>query len=557
MDIDIDELEQIANGHRQAGDFLGCAKTFELIANFFEMLNDKEKSRFYRSKILENLKKSAEKVSGKDFVEAVERWCGAACLAKRLNKEDYEKCIEQMDNIVERAALKSIEKGDYLEAADIYKQAGVYIKEELDDENFKEFYRKAIDCFKKNLEFVDKDVQSGEKIKKYFKIAQLYDDIAEYNEAIHHHDEAIKMFESDKQSNSYHVLAKIYQHKASCLKKLNTKNEDPIDLFKKAIEFFNLEADENLKSKNYLKAAENLSLASGICDNLGVSSKTFFKELVEKEADCYECYAKNLESSGEIKQSAFLERDAAYCYYKLKFNERAVDLLLKSAKKLEEEKENLRASQNYIDVSILYESLGDYKHCAEYAFKSARIAKLEDCNYTAVENFIRAFNCFNRIHEAILINSCKSEILDCLSKLSDEEKQNDNHHLSGTFLFEAYIFAPDDKKGIFLEKSFQSYLKATETAMSESNPPIAAYSLCCAGLVSILLHQEEKFDTILEKYNTLASERYILLVKDFIDVLANNEIDEQYLNNIKEKYKKLIENSKEIQNFLAIIGGDN
>ncbi|MBD3229094.1 MAG: hypothetical protein GF329_12975 [Candidatus Lokiarchaeota archaeon] len=555
MDINIDMLKKIAKGHRQTGDYLGCAKTLSLIADFFEMINDKEKTYFYNQQILDCYKKSAENIKDKDFVEAIERWCGAANLAKRLNLEEYKSCLRKISEAVEKYAVDSVEKENYLKAGDIYRQAGFYIKEELGDSEFINLYKKAIDCYEKVIkEEPDETIKDKNKekiINFYYKIAQLYDDVNEFEKAIDFHDQAIKIFQSNNPISSYGTLAKIYRHKAHCLRKVPEKEEKPNKLIEKAIEYFNKEADKNLKSNNYLRAAKNLSTASRLCKDIN-NKENKYKDLVEKEAQCYENFAQKLESVGDIIQAARLERDAAYCYYKLRNNEKVADLLLKSARKMEEIQENIRASENYRDVSIVYEQIGNYTYCAKYAYKGGITAKLGGYDYKAFENFKKALNCYNKIGEEQSINKCSKEILNCLIKVVDKEKENNNHHLGGTYLFEAYNYAIDEKeRQKFLEQSYDSYVKATETELAESNPSIAAYSLCCAGFVALLMNKKENAESLFEKYDHLSNERYMLLLKDIISVLNEGKI--QALKKIREKYDKLIINSNEIRKLLALI----
>ncbi|MHA1269965.1 MAG: tetratricopeptide repeat protein [Candidatus Helarchaeota archaeon] len=553
MEFDIEKLEKIAEGHLEAEDYLGCAQTLSLIVDFFEKINNEKKSHFYYQQILECYKKSAQQ-DNIDFMEAAERWCGAACLAKILNMNDYISCVNKMVTSIESAAIESIKKKDYLEAAEYYQQAGKYIKDELNDIKFKDLFRKAIECYEKILVDNIISINEDQKIKFYLRIAQLYDELDEYENAINFHNQAIQIFNANKPKNSYSLLAKIYHYKANCLQKSSNEQEKAEELIKKAIQCLNTEAELNIKTKDYLKAAENLCLASNLCEKLNTIYYDY-NNILEKEAKCYLNFAEKLISNGNNVQAAKFERDAAFCYYKLQVPEKAINLLLKSAQKLEKEKDYLSAAENYRDASLVFKHLNDYSNCGKYAYKGGLIAKLGDFNFLAIDNFKTAYNCYFKLKDIELINNTCKELIECLVKVAELESKDKNYHLGGTYFFNATQYVVNDEyKKDLLEKSLNAYLNAIDVAIEDSNHFIASYSLCCAGFIMILLNRTHKIEQIIEKYHILNNEKYITLLKRIIECIdkSSNNISQE-LHQIKHEFHKLIKNSDEIKGFLLLI----
>jgi len=550
--FNIEELERIAENHLQTKNYLNCAQTLSLIADFFINKNDEEKYNFYYQKILNCFKISAEQ-EDIDFMEAAERWCGAACLAKDIDLNEYKKCVNKMVESLESAALNALKKENYNDAGEYYQQAGKYIKDELDDKKFQNFFKKAIECYSKIINVRISPDQKEELAKFYIKIARLYEELDDQANALNLYNEAIQAIESNKIVSSYELLAKIYNYKAKCLQKYPVEKVDPEDLILKSINYLSLEADKNLELKNYLKAAENLCLANNLYEKIQ-KKELNIKNLIIKEANCYKYVADMLKSNGDILQAAKFERDAAFCYYKLNDHNKAIKLLLITAEQMENEKQYLISAENYRDASLVYDQLKDYINCGECAFKGGNLAKIGGDEYSALENFKIAFNCFSKIGEKDLIHKCKKELTNCLSKIAEGEIEVKNYHLGGTYLFEAAKYEDnEDLYRSYLRRSLDSYLKAIDIAIDDSNFFIAAYSLCCAGLVMVLLNRTNDIINILKEYPELNNERYTLFLNDFVNSILTKDISNQKLKNIKEKYYKLISNSNEIQNLVSLI----
>ncbi|MHA1253794.1 MAG: hypothetical protein ACTSRP_27770 [Candidatus Helarchaeota archaeon] len=463
MEFNVDELEKIAENHRQTEDYLECARTLSLIADFFEKINDENKSNFYYKQILECFIKSAE-MERNDFFEAAERWCSAASLAKTINTSMYLICVNKLVNLLETAAQNAIKKEKYLEAGEYYLQAGKFIKDDLFEAEYQELYKKAIKCYIKVIDAGLQNFNTDEKIKFYLRIATLYGELNEYDDSIKFLDKALKLLEVSNSPKYYGLIGRIYYYKANCLKNLSSTSSIHNDLLKKAINYLRMEAEFNLKINKYLKAAESLSLANWICEkmhNININSN----DLIEKEALCYLNHADLLRNTGNVIEAAKFERDAAYCYYKLNIQDKAVELLLKSAEYLKKEKEYIISAEYYRDVSLIFKNLNDYLNCGKYAYISGLLAKDSGYEYRAVQNFKIAYSCFNNTGEHYSMVKCSKELINCLNNIAKLEYEDGNYHLSGTYFLDAAIYSHDaDCRKENFEKAYNSYKNAIELA---------------------------------------------------------------------------------------------
>jgi tetratricopeptide (TPR) repeat protein len=543
----IESVESLMESHsyQKARDY------FLDIIDFFEELEDFEKQDYFLLKIDECYRSIAQQCQEQqDYFEAAETFCTAAFLQKQHNKIELA-CQLFAESIAcyNCAGKMAMTKKAYHDASTLYISAAKYAKSELQDKDMASgYYRKAIEALQ---EETAKYEDVSDLCRAHMDLGKIYLYLEEYQTALTHFQ---KVIEFSSQNKLYQFAAESYQQISTCYECLGN-NSAMVENLNAAVEYRLLEAEKHSKNDLPLEAVQNFIIAADCLTRLNNDDR-LLKNILQNEANCFLTAAKCNEEKGKILQAAYFERNAAQCFDQIGDSETYIDLLLAAAEKLLSINEYYGAANNFQEVSIYQEKIGNYSKAANYALDAGNLMReiAEPDLESIIESYKRAAYFYEMIGNLEKAGFCYNLIADNYVEFAKMNVESHNFHIAAFLYYNAASFYSKSndftKATANYEKAIENYERAISLAITDDEILLASYSACCATLVCLIMQQPSRAEIILKNIRNNSPDNYSNLSDSIIKAFkAKSPNDYQ---KIHQRFSKIIENSAEIKNMLDL-----
>ncbi|MBN2251997.1 MAG: hypothetical protein JW724_07995 [Candidatus Altiarchaeota archaeon] len=259
----------------------------------------------------------------------------------------------------------------------------------------------------------------------FIKGAQFYEKAGEY----------------EKSSQAYLKAAEL---------KLDTKDVySAINCYKKAGECYDMLGEPREAIKYYIKSAELSSTVerySDVADRYEGIAKGYERLEDWKNAIFYHLHAAELDIANDPLAASYAYDNVAKCYSKLKDYEKTIDYYKKSVEIRTDIKKYAEAAAAAYEIAGVYAGINDQENAANYFFQHAEYAandnpeaskegymkaaklyedmakaKLENDREKAIENFLEAAKCYDRLEE----NNAAAELYVKMAEMEFEKNYED------------------------------------------------------------------------------------------------------------------------------------
>jgi len=541
----IESVESMMNSHsyEKARDLL-----LDII-DFFDMTGDFEKRDLFLLEINECYRALAQQFQDqKDYFEAAETFSTAAFLQKQHDKMELAQQLfaEGIACYVSAGKMVMTKKA-YYEASTLYISAANYAKNEIHDKH------KAYEYYHMAIEALQAEIAQFEEVpdlcRTNLELGKIYELLDDPQTALSHYQKVVKC---SIQQKLYQYAAESYQHMATCHEVMGN-NFDMVENLNEAVQYRLLEAEKHSKNDLPLEAVQNFIVAANCVAQLNNNDK-LLRNILQNEADCFLTAAKCNEEKGKILQAAYFESDAAHCFNQLGDSETSTDLLLAAAEKLLSVDEYNGAANNFQEVSLYQEQVGNYIKAANYALEAGDLAResADPDHELAIENYKRAAHLYEAVGNLEKTVFCYKLVAESYVKLAELSLESSNFHLTAFFYYNAASFYSKSndltKTNSYYEKAIENYENAINLALTDDEIMLASYSACCATLVCLIIQQPSRAEIILNNIRNNSPNNYDEL-SDVIIRAYKTKNHKEY-KEIHLKFSKIIKNSAEIKNLL-------
>lgn len=548
----IDDKIRTAELSIEAEKFQDAIKLLLDVLDYFDEVEDLEKRDEFLIKINDCYQSLAQQYKEQqDYFEAAEEFSSAAFLQKQHEKTELAHRL--FDAAIEcfiLAGEKAIYEGDYLEASQLYSSAANYAANELQDKAMtRKYYQNAIGILQQEMQDHIENEDPTSLCRTQLELGKVYEHTEEYQSAINQYQKVLKCASHNGLEN---YIGECFQHMAVCHELLGN-NQEMIDCLNNAVDYRLQEAEKLSECNLPLEAVQNFIEAANCVSRLNKSDE-LLKTIIQSEADCFLTVAKSNIQKGNVLRAAYYERNAAYCYNQLGQSETSNDLLLAAAEKLSSINEYQGAANNYQDVSLYQQQVGNHLKAAAYAEQAAELAKKSDDLELTVENFLRAAQIYQSIGYLEKARYCYSNLAECYERLAESSLKSDKFHIAAFLYYKAGAFYSiigiHDKAEICYERAIKYYEKAIHVAIKDEEVLLASYSACCATLVCLIMQQPARAEIILNEIRDSSANNYYQLSDSIIRACKAKNADDY--EGVLQKFSKIIKNSPEIRNMLDL-----
>ncbi|HUX98373.1 MAG TPA: hypothetical protein VMV49_02350 [Candidatus Deferrimicrobium sp.] len=484
-----------------------------------------------------------------DYFDAAEIFYSAAFLQKQHEKTElsYQLFNAAIDCFVLAGQL-ALSKMAYLEVSMLYSTAAKYAQTELNNKQQAfNYYQHAINALQKELELNTNNADFTNLCRTLLELGKIYEYLEQEETALLHYKKAV-VYSIDHELFSF--TAESFQYMATCYERLGNMNA-MVDCLNKAVSYRLQEAEKFSKKDLPLEAVQNFIVAAN-CITKMKKSDELLKKIIQNEANCFLTVAKWNVENGNILQAAYYERNAAYCYNQLGESETSINLLLTAAEKLLSINELSGAADNFQDLSLCQEKIGNYLKAANYALEAADLARESEDLELAIQNYERASEIYQKVGSLEQNQFCNARLAECYTNLAELNLGSDKFHIAAFLYYKAAILyskANEYKNAAFCyNHSIEYYEKAITLAIQDNELLLASYSACCATLVCLIMKQPSRAETILNVLRDNTSNSYYQLSDSVIKAFKTRNPNDY--DSIHQKFSKIIQNSSEIKNLL-------
>jgi tetratricopeptide (TPR) repeat protein len=519
------------------------------IIDFFNANGDFEKRDYFLLKINECYRVLAQQLQDqKDYFDAAEIYSTAAFLQKQYDKTGLAKQLfeEGIDCYIS-AGNAALAKKAYYDASTLYLSAANYAKNEIHDKS------QAYDYYHMAIKAMQAEIAQFEELpdlcRTNLDLGKIYEQLEDHQTALSYYQ---KVVECSIQHKLFVYAAESYQHMATCHEVLGN-NFAMVENLNEAVQYRLLDAEKHSKNDLPLEAVQNFIAAAKCVAQLN-NNDQLMRNILQNEANCFLTAAKYNEEKGKILQAAYFENDAAHCYNQLGDSETSIDLLLTAAEKLLAIDEYHGAADNFQEISIYQEQVGNYIKAANYALEAGDLAREsgEPDLELAIENYKRAAHFYEAVGNLEKTILSYKLVAESYAKLAELGLESHNFHLIAFLYYNAACFYSKSndltKTNTFYEKAIENYEKAIKIALNDDEILLASYSACCASLVCLIMQKPSRAEVILKNIRNSSPTNY--------DELSDIVIRAYKMRNHKEyeeihlKFSKIIKSSLEIKNLL-------
>lgn len=541
----IETVESLMNSHsyEKARDLL-----LEII-EFFNSNGEFERRDSFLLNLDECYRVLAQRLQDQqDYFEAAEMYCTAAFLQKQYDKTELaKKLFEEGIECYISAGTTALKKKAYYDASTLFVTAANYAKNEIHDKN------QAYDYFHMAIKAMQAEIAQFDELPD---LCRTNLDLGKIHEQLEDHQTALSYYQKVVECSIQHKLfvfaAESYQHMATCNEILGN-NFEMVENLNEAVQYRLMEAEKHSKNDLPLEAVQNFIAAAKCVSQLN-NNDQLLRNILQNEADCFLTAARYNEEKGKILQAAYFENDAAQCFHQLGDSETSIDLLLAAAEKLLSIDEYHGAANNFQEVSLYQEQVGNYIKAANYALEAGDLARESaDPDFEAsIENYKRAAHFYEAVGNLEKTVSCYKLIAESYAKLAERSLDAQNFHLTAFFYFNAASFYSKSNNltntNTYYEKAIENYEKAIQIALTDDEILLASYSACCATLVCLIMQKPSRAEIILKNIRNNSPTNYDEL--SGIVLRAYKTKNQREYEEIHLKFSKIIRNSAEIKNLL-------